>query len=147
QRYHQLKRMTEQDLFSTCTIADYSIGKSLVFGGVTLAQDEAALFNDLYTIMYGDLPRPELIVYVYLSMDRVQERIKARGRSYEQRIGIEYLEKLQERYLDHLQKLTGQRVLVIDLQEKDLLQDADAYEALRTLLQAEHPPEYGVVRL
>ncbi|MCB0814272.1 MAG: deoxynucleoside kinase, partial [Flavobacteriales bacterium] len=30
QRYHQLKRTTEQDLFSQCTVADYSLGKSLV---------------------------------------------------------------------------------------------------------------------
>lgn len=147
QRYHQLKRVTEQDLFSACTVADYSIGKSLVFGGVTLQQDEAALFNDLYTIMYSDLPRPDLIVYLYLGMDRVHGRIRARGRSYEQRIGTEYLERLQERYLDHLQKLTGQRVLVIDLQDKDLMHDPVAYASLRTLLQAEHQAIYSVVRL
>ncbi|HNU57083.1 MAG TPA: deoxynucleoside kinase, partial [Flavobacteriales bacterium] len=40
QRYHQLKRVTEQDLFSACTIADYSIGKSVVFANVTLQPDE-----------------------------------------------------------------------------------------------------------
>ena len=40
QRYHQLKRITEQDLFSACTVADYSLGKSLVFAQVTLPPDE-----------------------------------------------------------------------------------------------------------
>ena len=58
QRYHQLKRVTEQELFAACTVADYSIGKSVVFANVTLQPDEYALFRDLYGIMYADLPRP-----------------------------------------------------------------------------------------
>lgn len=147
QRYHQLKRVTEQDLFSTCTVADYSIGKSVVFANVTLQADEYALFRDLYQIMYADLPRPELIVYLHLDMLRVKDRIRARGRSYEQSIPIDYLAKLQERYLDHLQKLPDERVLVVDLQEHDLLNDALVYERLVDLLSAEVPKGYRVVTL
>ena len=51
QRYHQLKRVSEQDLFAPRTIADYSIGKSLVFAMATLGPEENALFRDLYQIM------------------------------------------------------------------------------------------------
>ncbi|HPF90595.1 MAG: deoxynucleoside kinase [Flavobacteriales bacterium] len=147
QRYHQLKRVTEQDLFSACTIADYSIGKSVVFANVTLQPDEYGLFRDLYRIMYADLPRPELIVYLHLDMDRVRERIKARGRTYEQSIPIEYLARLQERYLDHLQKLPDDRVLVVDLQDRDLLKDASAFEKLVSLLAGEVAQGYHVVTL
>lgn len=147
QRYHQLKRVTEQDLFSTCTVADYSIGKSVVFANVTLQPDEYALFRDLYQIMYADLPRPELIVYLHLDMMRVQERIRERGRSYEQSIPVQYLAKLQERYLDHLQKLPDDRVLVVDLQAHDLLNDRLVYEKLVGLLEQETPKGYRVVTL
>lgn len=147
QRYHQLKRITEQDLFSQCTIADYSLGKSLVFASVTLPPDEAALFRDLYLIMYGDLPRPELIVYLHLGMDRVRERIRERGRSYEQGINVDYLGRLQERYLDHLQKSTGQRVLVVDLQHHDLMNDPKAYDRLLELIDEEVPEGHRVVTL
>ncbi|HNR54288.1 MAG TPA: deoxynucleoside kinase [Flavobacteriales bacterium] len=147
QRYHQLKRVTEQDLFSACTIADYSIGKSVVFANVTLQPDEYGLFRDLYRIMYADLPRPELIVYLHLDMERVQERIKARGRTYEQSIPIEYLARLQERYLDHLQKLPDDRVLVVDLQDRDLLKDASAFEKLVSILAGEVDRGYQVITL
>lgn len=141
QRYHQLKRTTEQDLFSPCTIADYSLGKSLVFASVTLASDEYALFRDLYQIMYGDLPQPQLIVYLHLGIERVRERIKQRGRSYEQRIGAEYLMQLQDRYLDHLQKRPGSQVLVVDIEQHDLMQDSDAYDRLISLIVEEgHAP-------
>ncbi len=147
QRYHQLKRTTEQDLFTTCTVADYSIGKSVVFANVTLQADEYALFRDLYQIMYTDLPRPEVIVYLHLDMMRVKERIRSRGRSYEQSIPIDYLEKLQERYLDHLQKLPDDRVLVVDLQGHDLLNDALVYGKLVEVLSAEVQKGYRVITL
>ena len=147
QRYHQLKRTTEQDLFSACTVADYSIGKSVVFANVTLQSDEYVLFRDLYTIMYSDLPSPELIVYLYMDLDRVQARIRSRGRSYEQSIHNEYLVQLQERYLDHLQKLKDSRVLVFDLQGHDLLNEALVYEKLLKEVVREVPFGYRVVTL
>lgn len=147
QRYHQLKRITEQDLFTTCTVADYSLGKSLVFANVTLQADEYALFRDLYTIMYADLPRPELIVYLHLDMDRVQDRIRSRGRSYEQSIPFDYLARLQERYLDHLQKRHEERVLVVDLQEHDLMNEPLVYENLLKHLSGEIPFGHHVITL
>ncbi|HEX2617880.1 MAG TPA: deoxynucleoside kinase [Flavobacteriales bacterium] len=147
QRFHQLKQVGELSLFHPLTVADYSIGKSLVFASVTLADDEYALFRDLYDIMYGGLPRPDLLVYIHLSMGKVQERIRSRGRTYEQRIPLDYLEKLQERYLDHLQKLTGQRVVVVDIDEVDLLLDGNAFS--RFTAQLSHSWEVGfhVVKL
>ena len=147
QRYHQLKRITEQDLFSACTVADYSLGKSLVFAQVTLPPDEYALFRDLYRIMYGDLPKPQLIVYLHLGIDRLRERIRSRGRSYEQRITAEYLLQLQERYLEHLQKHAGIRVLVVDLGEHDLLSDRSAYDRLLTLVATKEPEDHRIMAL
>lgn len=147
QRYHQLKRITEQDLFSACTVADYSLGKSLVFAQVTLPPDEYALFRDLYRIMYGDLPKPQLIVYLHLGIDRLRERIRSRGRSYEQQITAEYLLQLQERYLEHLQKHAGTRVLVVDLGPHDLLSDRSAYDRLLALVAVKEPEAHRIITL
>lgn len=147
QRYHQLKRTTEQDLFSTCTVADYSIGKSLVFAGATLGPDEHSLFRDLYDIMYADLPRPDLLVYLHLPLALVRERIRGRGRSYEMNIGDDYLMRLHERYLDHMHKLKGDRVVVLDLGHADLLRDEAAFVQLVSILQADHPPGCHVLSL
>lgn len=147
QRFHQLKKVGERSLFEPVSVADYSIGKSLVFAKVTLAPDEYALFRDLYSIMYAGLPRPDLLVYLHLPMERVRERIRLRGRSYEQSITADYLSRLQEGYLDHLQKSTGQRTLVIDLGNRDLLHDAKAFTRLMELLLAEHPSTFQVASL
>lgn len=147
QRYHQLKRVGERSLFEPISVADYSIGKSLVFARVTLPPDEYALFLDLYSIMYGGLPRPDLLVYLHLPMERVRQRIDLRGRSYERSITTAYLERLQEVYLDHLRTSVAQRTLVVDLANADLLKDADAFTALAALLAEEHPEGYQVKRL
>ncbi|MCW5899308.1 MAG: deoxynucleoside kinase [Flavobacteriales bacterium] len=147
QRYHQLKRITEQDLFQPRTVADYSLGKSLVFASVTLPPDEYTLFRDLYAIMYGDLPGPDLIVYLHLGPERLQERIRSRGRGYEQSIGTEYLLRLQERYMDHLRKQQLARVLVVDLGAKDLLHDTEAHHRLVREITRHDAPQYQVVAL
>lgn len=147
QRYHQLKRVTEQELFSSVTVADYSIGKSLVFANATLPPDEHALFRDLYQIMYADLPQPQLIVYLHLGIDRVRERIRQRGRGYEQAIGAEYLMRLQERYMDHLMKASTTRALIVDLGGTDLLQDEAAFVRLLGLMDEEAPLGHRVASL
>lgn len=147
QRYHQLKRVGERSLFEPVTVADYSIGKSLVFASVTLPPDERTLFTDLYTIMYGGLPKPDLLVYLHLPMERVRERIRSRGRSYEQAIPAAYLEQLQETYLDHLQKSSGQRTLAVDIGDHDLLRDPAAYDRLLALVSQEHNMGFTIERL
>ena len=147
QRYHQLKRASEQDLFAPRTVADYSIGKSLVFASATLNPEENTLFRDLYRIMYGSLPRPDLIVYLHLPLERVRDRIRERGRSYEQDIRPDYLERLRELYMDHLQKTDGSQVLVVDLGGHDLTQDPGAYEALCRRLEGPQAKPFDVVQL
>jgi len=147
QRYHQLKRVTEQELFSPVTVADYSIGKSLVFANATLPPDEHALFRDLYQIMYADLPQPQLIVYLHLGIDRVRERIRQRGRGYEQAIGAEYLMRLQERYMDHLMKASNTRALIVDLGGTDLLHDEAAFVRLLGLMDEEAPLGHRIASL
>jgi deoxyguanosine kinase len=147
QRYHQLRSISEQSLFQPFTVADYSIGKSLVFASVTLAEDEYKLFRDLYDIMYAGLPKPDLLVYLHLPMERVKDRIRSRGRDYEQSITEDYLVKLQERYLDHLNKTTGQRTVVLDLGHTDLMRDNGAMERLIQLMNEDHPDGCTVLNL
>lgn len=147
QRYHQLKRVGELSLFRPMSVSDYSIGKSLVFASVTLPADEATLFRELYGIIYNGLPKPDLLVYLHVPIEKLHERIRSRGRFYEQGIQDGYLERLQESYLDHLRKLAGVRVLVLDVGGKDLLYDPVAYRYLLDLVAVERPIGHFVEHL
>ena len=55
------------------------------------------------------------------------ENIKRRGRSYEQEIPAEYLEKINRGYLDYIKSQTDLNVLIIDVSEKDFVKNQDDY--------------------
>ncbi len=55
-------------------------------------------YCELYEVVTTVLPPPDLIVYLRASVPTLQERIRRRGRPYEQDIATIYLEQLNELY-------------------------------------------------
>jgi len=53
---------------------------------------------ELYQVVTGILPPPDLIVYLRASVPTLQERIRRRGRPYEKDIAASYLEQLNTLY-------------------------------------------------
>lgn len=141
ERYQQLKdQLTKQDLFKTFTISDYLFNKSLIFARNNLQQDEFSLFSKMFTIISEFLPRPELLVYLYMEVPNLQKNIRSRGRSYEQEIKDSYLQNIQKGYLDHIRKLKNQRVLIIDTNQIDFVNRTEDYEAILELLDEDYSP-------
>ena len=134
ERYHQLKKQKEQDLFQPLSIADYFFVKSKLFAQNNLQKDEQQLFNSLFNIMFSSLPKPDLLVYLYADVSRLQMNIKKRGRSFEQNITNEYLQNIQDRYLDYLRKQTYFPVLLLNISNLDFKKDKKVYEAIKVLL-------------
>ena len=108
--------------------------KSKLFAQNNLQKDEQQLFNSLFNIMSSSLPKPDLLVYLYADVSRLQLNIKKRGRSFEQKITNEYLQNIQDRYLDYLRKQTYFPVLLLDISNVDFKEDEKVYEAISALL-------------
>jgi len=53
---------------------------------------------DLYQTVITILPPPDLVIYLQASVPVLQERIRQRGRDYEQEIGDDYLTQLNDLY-------------------------------------------------
>lgn len=141
ERYQQLKdQLTKQDLFKTFTISDYLFNKSLIFAKNNLQADEFALFSRMFTIIDEFLPKPDLMVYLYMDIPSLQRNIKLRGRSYEQTIEDSYLENIQNGYLDHIKKMTGVRVLVIDTSNTDFVNNKADYDSILELIDKDYQP-------
>jgi len=134
ERYHQLKNQKEQDLFQPITIADYFFMKSKLFAQNNLQKDEQQLFNSLFEIMFSSLPNPNLLVYLYADVERLQQNIKKRGRSFESEITDEYLHNIQGRYLDYLRKQTHFPVLLFDISNVNFKEDGKVYDIILGLL-------------
>jgi len=131
ERYHQLKNLKEQDLFQPQMISDYFFVKSKLFAQTNLQYDEAQLFNRLFDVMFSSLSNPDLLVYLYADVVRLQQNIKKRGRDFEQNISNEYLQNIQYKYLDYLRKQDNFPVLVLDITEVDFVSERNVYKSIK----------------
>ncbi len=139
-RFQQLKNeLSVPDLFRPLTIADYFINKSLIFARKTLADDEYKLYARLFSLINLSIPRPDLLVYLYVSVDRLKENITKRGRPYEMDIETGYLEKIQSGYFDYIRQQTGMRILVIDTNKLDFVNNPDDFELLYRQIIRDYP--------
>lgn len=127
-RYQQLTDdLAQFDLFKDFVVADYHIFKSLTFAKITLQEDEYRLYKTMFDIIYQEMPKPDLYVYLYQNTERLLENIKNRGRNYEQEIPAEYLEKINLGYLDFVKTQTQLNVLVIDVSDLDFVNIQEDY--------------------
>ncbi len=114
-------------MFKDFIVADYHIFKSLIFAKITLAEDEYRLYRNLFDIIYKEMPKPDLYIYLYQNTERLLQNIKRRGRNYEQNISADYLDKINNGYLEYIKSETDLNVLIIDVSDRDFVKNHDDY--------------------
>lgn len=135
ERYHQLnKDLTSRDLFRTFTVADYYFMKSLIFAKATLSEDEYNLYRKIFNIIYQSIPKPDLYVYLHVSVQNLKNNISKRGRDYEQSISVDYLTKLQEGYFDFFKQQNDISFLIIDTNNMDFVGNQQDYANIKNLI-------------
>lgn len=140
ERYQQLRtELSNQELFHDFTISDYFLNKSVIFARKTLNEDEYQLFFRLFNIMNANLPRPELLVHLYVNTRRLQTNIQMRGRSYEQKIPDDYLEKIQSSYFDYLKQQSKLRILLLDINALDFVKQESHYHLIIDAINQQYP--------
>ena len=145
-RFQQLKdQLVAPDLFKAFTISDYFIIKSLIFARKTLAEDEFKLYTRFFNIIYQQLPKPDLMVYLYVDTPNLQQNIKLRGRPYEQEIKDDYLNKIQSGYLEFIKQQSDMKILVLDINDLDFVQNEDDYKRIVNTIEKDYTP--GVHRI
>jgi deoxyguanosine kinase len=127
-RYKQLmEELVPQDLFKSFSVADYYFMKSLVFASSTLEGDEFSLYRQIFYIIYGALPKPDIYVYLHLDPERLIDNIEKRGRNYEKSITKEYLRKIQDSYFSFFKQNPENKYLIIDVNNIDFVENEDHY--------------------
>ena len=139
------KQLTVQDLFKSFTISDYFINKSLIFAQKTLQSDEFRLYKNLFQIINLALPKPDLLVFLYLDIEKLKQNIIKRGRSYEKEIKNSYLEKIQEGYLNYIKQQSEMRILIIDTNNLDFVNCEDDYKSIINEIDKEY--DIGIHRI
>ena len=149
ERYQQLKsELQDRDLFQSSVISDYYLAKSYIFSKNTLKKDELKLFEKMFSIISLQVPRPDLYVYLHVSVDNLIRNIKSRGRSYEQNIQPEYLKEVQKGYFNFFKSRYDLKILVIDTNQLDFVNINSDYEKVKNVIfQKEHKSGVNMIIL
>jgi deoxyadenosine/deoxycytidine kinase len=135
-RYSQLSDdLAQFDLFKNFIVSDYYIFKSLIFAQVTLQKDEFYLYRKMFDIMYKEISKPDLYIYLYQDTPQLIKNIKKRGREYEQNIAPEYLDKIHQGYSSFIKTEENLNTLIIDVSQKDFLNNPEEYKEIIDLIK------------
>jgi deoxyguanosine kinase len=134
-RYSQIKKeFLQPELFRTMMISDYYFTKSAIFAQNTLQEDEYRLFRRLFNIVFESLPKPDLYIYLHVSVENLIKNIKKRGRDYEQQMDPQYLETIQQGYFEYFRQVTQFPVVIIDTNKINFVEHAEDYALLKHVI-------------
>ena len=112
ERFKQLKEILQPDMFHQTVISDYLFTKCLLFAKVNLPEEEFKLYQRLFDIILQQLLLPDILIYLHAPVEKLQQNIHRRQRSYEQQIPDSYLHDIQKTYLNYLQQQNLPTLLV-----------------------------------
>lgn len=124
-RFNQQKSLTSKDLFSDFLISDYLFDKDRIFARLNLGEDEMALYDRIYNIMSGIAAKPDLVIFIQCSVDRLLQNIYKRGREYEMDMAVDYLEELNEAYNHFFYHYDRSPLLIVNANEIDFVNNED----------------------
>lgn len=85
-------------------------------------------YFELYSTMTQFLTPPDLVVYVRRNVQCLKERIRERGRDYEQDIPTAYLEHLNICYDEWMEKYTLGKRLIVNADNLDVRDNPDHFQ-------------------
>ncbi len=140
-RFKQQQKMTNRDLFDGFLISDYIFEKDRIFARLNLDDDEMALYDNIFGIMAGISARPDLVIYLQSSVDRLMQNIESRGRDYERHITEDYLQDLSDAYNQFFYHYNKAPLMIINATEIDFVNNPDHLSYLEE--QIFHQPIRG----
>ncbi|RKY53104.1 MAG: deoxynucleoside kinase, partial [Candidatus Neomarinimicrobiota bacterium] len=78
-RYRQQMEFKQFDLFSKLVVSDYMFQKDKLFASINLNEREFELYNSVYKLLERDVLKPDLVIFLQASVDRLMHNIRKRG--------------------------------------------------------------------
>ena len=94
-------------------------------------------YLSLFNTMINLVKPPDLLVYLQSSIPNLVNKIHKRGRDYEKTISIEYLSRLNERYEAWITTYNSGKLLKINVDDIDFVENKADYETILELIKKE----------
>ena len=129
-RYRQQQELVQRHLFPEATISDYIFEKSKLFAYLNLEDSELLIFEQLFTLLADNIPRPDLVVYLQAPTETLMRRIRTRGRAEEAGLSEDYLAEVNRAYNHYFFHYTQTPLLVVNTAEVDFVKHPEDVDDL-----------------
>jgi deoxyguanosine kinase len=135
-RFQQQKEIAQLDLFNQVTLCDYLFAKDRIFASLNLDNHELALYEQIFHLLTGQIPSPDLVIFLQAKPEVLLHRIKSRNIPYEREIDLEYLKMLAEGYNYYFFHYDHTPLLVVNTSEIDFVnREEDFVQLVREIKQ------------
>ena len=129
-RYKQQEELLQEDLFTQHMVSDYLFEKDRIFAYMNLTGEELKLYEGLYPLLARNLRKPDLVVFLQSSVDKLMYNIKKRHRKIERALTRSYIEELSEAYNHFFFRYNTTPLLIVNSTEIDFVNVETDFEEL-----------------
>ncbi len=129
-RYRQQQELPEPDFFHPVLIADYLFAKDKIFAYINLSETELLLYERVMEILEPRIRKPDLVIYLQSSSERLMKNIRLRSRPYERSMSEEYIRTLNEAYNQFFFNYKDTPLLIVNATRIDFVKNEEHLKAL-----------------
>jgi deoxyadenosine/deoxycytidine kinase len=143
-RYHQQSRLLQRDLFEERVICDYMFEKDKIYAYQTLTDDELVVYDRIYSILTERVAKPDLVIYLQISLQTLLTRIDKEGSDLEKNIAEKYLEDVLGAFDYFFFNYQVAPLLVVRADEMDFDRDEEIFDLIDKIKQMKKSPLFYV---
>ena len=143
-RYHQQSRLLQRDLFEERVICDYMFEKDKIYAYQTLTDDELVVYDRIYSILTERVAKPDLVIYLQISLPTLLRRINKEGSEMEKNIAEKYLEDVLGAFDYFFFNYQVAPLLVVRADELDFDREEEIFDLIDKIKQMKKSPLFYV---
>jgi deoxyadenosine/deoxycytidine kinase len=143
-RYHQQSRLLQRDLFEERVICDYMFEKDKIYAYQTLTDDELVVYDRIYSILTERVAKPDLVIYLQISLPTLLRRIGKEGSDLEKNIAEKYLEDVLGAFDYFFFNYQVAPLLVVRADELDFDREEEILDLVDKIKQMKKSPLFYV---
>ncbi len=117
-------------------VSDYIFAKNNIFAKLNLSDDELMLYHRLYDRVTGQIPPPDLVIYLKADVPTLLRRVQGRNRTFEKTMDRTYLDNLSQAYEDFFRAYKEAPVLTLDTSNLDIVHNAEDRTAVLEYIES-----------
>ena len=129
-RFKQQEELNQGNLFTEYIVCDYVFEKDRIFAYLNLSGEELKLYETIFPLLSRNLRKPDLVVFLQSSVDRLMSNIKKRSRRIERNLSRSYIEELSEAYNNFFFRHNSTPLLIVNSTNIDFVHSENDFNEL-----------------